>query len=198
MKARLFDVITTFWEPLFEVSHTTRFRVRLLETEGRPARVKLAEADGAPADSKFFRKGTPDAGVECFWQLPNSDAWAWQAKFFLSMPTARQWSDVDRSVRTAIAKHPRSTRYTVCFPLDFADARRKGQKSAMDRWHERVAKWQEWAKAKKRSMEFEFWGEHAISGWLAEERHRGRYWFWFSRERFSLEWFKARFEAFAV
>ena len=36
------NVVATFWEPIFEASRPAGFRVRLLETEGRPARVKLA------------------------------------------------------------------------------------------------------------------------------------------------------------
>jgi hypothetical protein len=67
-----------------------------------------------PQGSKFVRKAAPDAGVECYGLLPNGDEWAWQAKFFISRPEAAQWAQLDKSVRTALSKHPRLTSYTVC------------------------------------------------------------------------------------
>lgn len=40
---------------------------------------QLAAGESHPTNSKFVRKGTPDAGVECFWTLPNGDEEGWQA-----------------------------------------------------------------------------------------------------------------------
>ena len=45
---------------------------------------QLAAGDPYPVGSKFIRKGTPDAGLECFWILPGGDEHGWQAKFFTS------------------------------------------------------------------------------------------------------------------
>lgn len=42
---------------------------------------QLARA-GKPADAHFERKGTPDAGVECYAVLRDRTEWAWQSKYF--------------------------------------------------------------------------------------------------------------------
>jgi hypothetical protein len=55
----------------------------------------------------FTRKGKPDAGVECFWTLPDDSEWGWQAKYFLTSPTSSQWVQVDRSVKRFLETHPR-------------------------------------------------------------------------------------------
>jgi hypothetical protein len=58
----------------------------------------------------FIRKGAPDAGVECYWKLPDKSEWGWQAKFFQSPPNDNQWAQVSESVKKALGKHPRLSR----------------------------------------------------------------------------------------
>ena len=48
---------------------------------------QLAASEQVEDGARFIRKGTPDAGIECFWRLSNGDEWGWQAKYFLSSPT---------------------------------------------------------------------------------------------------------------
>jgi hypothetical protein len=90
-----------------------------------------AIADDVPAASVFRRKGAPDAGVESFWTMPNGDETGWQTKFFSSLGST-QWDQIDKSVKTALDKHPRLTRYVVCLPFDRADPRifKKGKPQA--------------------------------------------------------------------
>jgi hypothetical protein len=153
---------------------------------------QLAALEAVPAGSQFFRKGTPDAGVECFWRLPNTDEWALQAKFFRSALTSAQWQQVDKSAKTAIEKHPRLTKYIVCFPLDRADARIAKQTSFLTKWTQHVAKWQGLATKRGMSVTFEYWGQSEIATRLADEKQQGRHWFWFGEERFSNAWFRSR------
>ena len=82
---------------------------------------QLADAE-RPAGSIFRRKGTPDAGVECYAILSDGAEWGWQAKYVDTLGKS-QWVELDSSVRTALQKHPRLVRYFVCVPLDRADAR---------------------------------------------------------------------------
>ena len=42
---------------------------------------QLARAE-TPTGAKFNRKGSPDAGVECFCVMPDRSEWGWQAKYF--------------------------------------------------------------------------------------------------------------------
>lgn len=151
---------------------------------------QLARYERVPPNSVFTAKGDPDAGVECYWKFPSGDEWGWQAKFFRSSPDTGQWSQIDKSVKKALEKHPELVKYTICFPIDQPDARIKGKKSFMDKWNDHVEKWKEWAQEKGMSVEFEYWGEHEILERLSREEHRGRFFFWFNKEFFSKKWFE--------
>jgi len=96
---------------------------------------QLAAYEKHPPGSFFIRKGTPDAGIECFWTLKTGEEKGWQAKFFTSPPTPNQWSDIDSSVRTALDKHPALCSYTICLPIDRSDARLAETKSFLNRWN---------------------------------------------------------------
>ncbi|OGU29812.1 MAG: hypothetical protein A2057_08195 [Ignavibacteria bacterium GWA2_35_9] len=148
--------------------------------------------ENVPKDSVFERKGTPDAGVECFWTLPNKDEWGWQAKFFLDIPNSTQWVEIDKSVKTALSTHPKLQRYYVCLPLDKPDARKPNQKSFAKKWEERVNKWNKWTSSKKMKVQFIYWGNHQIFERLSKDVHRGRRFFWFNEEYFSKEWFEEK------
>lgn len=155
---------------------------------------QLAAYEPVPFGSRFIRVGAPDAGVECYWILPQGDEWAWQAKFFTATPDKTQWGEVDKSIGTALEKHPRLVRYTICFPLDRADPRRENEQWFMDRWDQHVAKWKGWAQEKGMSVAFDYWGEHDLLLRLSREEHRGRFFFWFHRELFSDRWFQERLD----
>jgi hypothetical protein len=158
---------------------------------------QLAHAESFPAGSRFTRKGTPDAGVECYWTLSAGDETGWQAKFFQSVGKS-QWQQLDESVKNALDKHPRLTRYTICLPFDRADPRieKKGkkQKSAMSEWDAHVETWTQWAKDRGMEVSFEYWGDHEISERLSFEEHHGRHYFWFREDRFGPQWFQQRFD----
>ena len=155
---------------------------------------QLAAAETPPPGSQFLRKGAPDAGVECYWVLPDASEWGWQAKFFLSPPDGSQWAQLDKSVTTALEKHPRLSRYVVCLPIDRQDPRIDNQRWFMDKWNEYVQRWEGWASAKGMAVVFEYWGAHELFARLSREEHRGRYYFWFHRDLFSQEWFRSRIE----
>ena len=139
----------------------------------------------SPADARFERKGTPDAGVECYCVLAGGGEWAWQAKYFTSSPRDAQWSQIDDSVRIALDKHPALVCYHVCLPINLPDARIEGKKSARQRWEEHVAKWKVWAG--ERAVEFEFWGQSEIIERLYERAGLVRY--WFDQAFFDQAWF---------
>src|SRR5437763_970128 len=90
-----------------------------------------------PIENKidFYRIAAPDGGVEAYCVLQNGDEYGWQAKFFLSMGKS-QWSQIEKSFKKAVEKHPRLTHYYICIPLDREDPRLDGQKWFMDKWKE--------------------------------------------------------------
>lgn len=155
---------------------------------------QLAACEPVPLGAQFIRVGAPDAGVECYWILPNSDEYAWQAQFFTATPDKTQWGEVDESVKTALEKHPRLVRYTICFPLDRADPRRERERWFMDKWHQHVDKWKGWAREKGMAVAFDYWGEHDLLLRLSQEEHQGRFFFWFHNELFSDRWFAQRLD----
>ena len=153
---------------------------------------QLARAE-SPDGAKFVRKGTPDAGVECYCILPDESEWGWQAKYFNILGNS-QWPQLDKSVKTALDNHPKLVRYFVCIPLDRPDARIEGQKSAMHRWNERVKKWERWAQKRDMCVEFVWWGSSELIDKLSRNEHIGRRYFWFDQRGFDNEWFQERLE----
>ncbi len=151
---------------------------------------QLARSE-APEGSGFVRKGAPDAGVECYATLEDRTEWAWQAKYFHALGTS-QWSQIDNSVRTALEKHPRMTRYIVCCPLDLADARSGTRVSARDRWDRYVAKWEDLAARLGMAVEFTYWGSHELLERLTNSEHSGRVRFWFGGPVMDADWFARR------
>lgn len=79
---------------------------------------------------RFDRKGRGgDAGVECFATLEDGTEIGWQVKFysdFRSMITS-----LNKSLETALIKHPAMTRFIACFPFDLSDSRRENVQTAL-------------------------------------------------------------------
>ena len=143
--------------------------------------------------ARFLRKGNPDAGVECYAIYRNGSECAWQAKYFLTLGDS-QWLQIDRSVRTALQKHPRLVRYVICLPMDLPDARVPGQKSALAKWNAHVDKWVGWASEQGMTVEFAYWGSSELLERLTRPEHVGRVRFWFDATGFDNDWFAQRLE----
>ncbi|MBL8475058.1 MAG: ATP-binding protein [Methyloversatilis sp.] len=151
---------------------------------------QLARA-ARPQASIFYRKGTPDSGVEAYAVLPDTTEWAWQSKYFQNLGDA-QWAQLDESVRTALEGHPRLTRYIVCVPLDLPDGRTGRGKSARQRWDDRVATWTAWATKEGMAVEFVWQGSHELLTQLARSEHAGLAGFFFGARYLDDGWFRDR------
>lgn len=154
---------------------------------------QLAREEEIADKVQFFRIAAPDGGVEAYCVLSNGDEYGWQAKYFSSMGGS-QWSQLTDSIKTALDKHPRLTKYYVCIPLDRQDPRKDNQAWFMDKWNDKVAEWQSHALTLGRNIEFEYWGSSELIHRLSLEKHAGRKLFWFSMDDFSDNWFKSRIE----
>lgn len=147
-------------------------------------------------ESRYFvKKGNPDAGVECFWRLNNGDEIAWQAKYFTAPLTNVQWSELDKSVKTAIVKHPCLKKYIISIPQDRADARLKDQKSFLQKWEKRVEKWEKWSLEKGLNILFEYEGSSELLNKLSQPQNNGKTYFWFNVYEFTEVWFKSQNES---
>jgi hypothetical protein len=149
--------------------------------------------EARPTGSRFERKGTPDAGVECFAVLEDGTEWGWQSKYFDTLG-ASQWQQMDESVETMLTKHPAMVHYFICVPLNRADGRIPGRQSALENWNRHVTKWQQWATNQGRQVEFTYWGESELLNLLTQRIHLGRVRFWFNAQAFDEEWFAARLQ----
>ncbi len=136
----------------------------------------------------FIRKGKPDAGVECYWRLEDDTEVAWQAKYFLTSPSAQQWGQIDKSVKTVLDKHKNLRTYYVAIPNDPSDARIDNQDSMLDKWNIRVSKWNKWASDKGMEIEFIPWWSSDIIERLQRPENAGLTYYWFQKEEFTDEW----------
>lgn len=149
----------------------------------------------SPSDANFDRTGSPDSGVECYCVLPSGDEWGWQAKHFTAALRESQWKQLDRSIKSALCAHPRLTRYFVCIPRNRSDGRRANVTTEMDRWKERVDRWQGWAADRGMEVEFVWWGASELTERLADQEQAGRVEFWFGDlTHFSQGWFHGRLD----
>ena len=158
---------------------------------------QLASFEEVPKGSIFRRKGPGgDGGVECYWQLPNGKEKAWQAKYFPDGLGHSQWDQIDDSVETALEKHPNLIEYIVCLPINRTDGCQDGRKSQMDRWKDRVKKWEGWAKERHMTVKFVYWGESEIIEMLSrpKSQYAGRTYFWFNKQELTNEWMIQRFQ----
>ena len=147
----------------------------------------------SPDGATFERKGSPDAGVECYSVLESGQEWGWQAKYFHTLGTP-QWRQIDDSVRTALTKHPELVRYFICVPLDRPDAREGRRWSAMEHWRRRVKKWKSWASDRGMDVEFEWWGQSELLSRLSQTDCAGLLRFWFDSQGFDETWFRSRLQ----
>ena len=119
---------------------------------------RLETPDGA----EFFRKGSPDGGVECFCRFENGDEWGWQAKFFESSLGDSQWNQLERSVKSALNAHPNLVRFFVCVPRNLSNGRRAGVTTEQQRWEHRKEKWEGWARDGGRTVKFVLWNSSVL------------------------------------
>ncbi|MBU7321092.1 AVAST type 2 anti-phage system protein Avs2 [Paenibacillus oleatilyticus] len=154
---------------------------------------QLAREEVIDGKVVFTRVGAPDGGVEAYCTLENGDEYGWQAKYFDSMGDS-QWSQIEKSFKTALLKHPYLVKYYICIPLDRQDPRIDNQKWFMDKWEESVAKWTKLASEQQRKIEFEYWGSSELLSRLAQEKNAGKRKFWFASEDFSEQWFREKLD----
>jgi len=151
---------------------------------------QLAAREIITDQQQFYRIGKPDAGKECFWELKNGGLHMWQAKYFTTRLLATQWTELDSSIKKAIDSHPKLVSYYVCIPIDRPDGKTKGQRSFLDKWKLWVAKWKKYAKAKRISLDIDFWGAFELTNKLAKRECEGLTYFWFNKEEFEDAWFE--------
>jgi hypothetical protein len=112
---------------------------------------------------------------------------AWQAKYFIQLGHT-QWSNLDESVKTAIAEHSSLKKYMVCLPIDRSTTGDGRKWSQMRRWNAHVVKWKRWATKADLEVDFCYWGSHELVFRLTRDEHTGRRYYLFNQQVFSSLW----------
>ena len=144
---------------------------------------------------KFVRKGPgADAGLECFLINLVGFETGWQAKYVKDWETAQP--QINKSLKTALAKHPKLTVLVICVPFDLSDGRQSGKKSSLKKYEDWKQKKIESLKESGRSFEIKFCGASQLKAKLASDdaNARGKILYWFGSEYFSQSWFQEKFD----
>lgn len=149
---------------------------------------QLAENEAPDGCVSFVRKGTPDAGIECYWSLADGSEIGWQAKFHRDSLDDKRWDGIESSFKTALKNHPALIKYIVCLPRNLSDSR--SSKTEQDRYDDKVSKWQKLAEDVGRTVTIELWNESQLTRRLSRPENRGTLWFWFGTPSFTKDWFK--------
>jgi hypothetical protein len=157
---------------------------------------QLAGLEPRAKGSQFYRKGRgADAGVECYLRRTDGTERVWQAKYVFQWDSSLA-TQLDKSIRTALNKHPDLTEFVVCVPFDPPDARSGKGMSQLAKWQAWRSKWLQTAKEESRSLDIELWSAHAIGERLSRDdaAYSGRLFYWFDKEELSANWFKHQFQ----
>lgn len=137
-----------------------------------------------PSMPKFYRVDDAggDGGVEDIAFRADGKKIGLQAKFFSKLGRA-QWSQINKSVKTALQSHARDLiEYRIACPCN----RSKDSKS----WDNYCAKWQRFAKelGYTKKVSFVWWGDTELRNDLIKKEHHDKVYYWFGARQFSQKW----------
>jgi hypothetical protein len=137
-----------------------------------------------PSTTKFYRVDDAggDGGVEDIAFRADGKKIGLQAKF-LDKIGQSQWSQINKSVRTALQSQARDlVEYRIACPCD----RSKDSKS----WVNYCAKWQRFAKklGYTKKVNFVWWGDTELRSVLTRKEHHDKVYYWFGSRKFSQKW----------
>ncbi|MEQ9377988.1 MAG: ATP-binding protein [Imperialibacter sp.] len=152
---------------------------------------QLAGQEKVPNQVLFTRIGKPDGGKECYWELGNGEKHCWQAKYFTISLSDNQWTQVDKSVKSAIDNHPKLKKYYIAIPVDRPDGKVRG-KSMLQKWQDHVTEWEKYATSKKMKVSFEYWGKHELETRLRKPENEGLIYYFFNETELTDQWFDTK------
>ncbi|MBY0482085.1 MAG: hypothetical protein K2Q21_12065 [Chitinophagaceae bacterium] len=127
----------------------------------------------------FERVGTPDGGVECYWQSAGGKDWGWQAKYYQTL-TSAEWNNIKKSLFDAAETHPRLTTYYICLPHNLSDGRR-GKKTQRDNWEGYKKKWSTELKLTGKEIDIVLWNSTLLFAKLNKTGLHGTRAFFFNQ-----------------
>lgn len=157
---------------------------------------QLARQEKTGGYKRFVRNGTPDGGVECFWELEDGRKIAWQAKYVFDIEGVI--AEADKSYNNALKSHATMCKFVIAIPFDLPDPNyvRNGKqvKSALKKWEEKVTFWEEKAKKENKSVKVILWNSSELLQRMMKPENEGMRYYWFNNEEFTSMWFQNRLE----
>ena len=156
---------------------------------------QLGRVTPAPHGAEFrhIHGAGGDGGIEAYWIMQNGDELGYQAKFHTSVRDI-DWAALDKSIKTALATHPRLTAIQVAIACDLTDrvAGRNGR-TGWEQWDAHRKRWEAHAAAGSRVVEFKFWGASDLEELLTAPTAAGLREYWFGEVELSGKWFRDQF-----
>lgn len=159
---------------------------------------QFARNDRPRNNKKFSRLGTPDGGVECFWEMVDGTEIGWQAKYVFTIEDLI--SQADKSIKTAMQNHPTMVRYVIAAPFNLPDPHYTGKagrpvKSAKVKWSEKVDQWKKELSTEDNLIEIELWDESYLNDLLTKPQNEGLGYYWFNGSEFTFDRFKVNIDS---
>lgn len=158
---------------------------------------QLAALEDPSEGSSFIRKGSgADQGLECYRSYSDGHEVGWQAKYFINGFESGQVSNLNDSLKRALAAHPKLRKFVVCLPIDLRDNRSGKESSELQRFERWQIKSSAAAAAEGRELTIELWSASSIEERLSRDNpmYSGRASYWFDAIRFSSAWFREKFD----
>lgn len=122
-----------------------------------------------------------DGGIEAYWRKASTDEWIGiQAKWFRQTIADNQYSQIRKSVNTALKIRPKLHRYIVCIPHNLTSM--KNTRDGITLGEE--ADWAVFEASIKEThpaLQLELWDESTLLNLLQNPSNEGRWRFWFEK-----------------
>lgn len=155
---------------------------------------QLARHDIPEDPKQFYRLGTPDGGVECYWLLNDGSEIGWQAKYVFDIDSLL--SQTDGSIKSSIKTHPNLKTFIVAIPFNLPGPHigrgKKLVKSAQEKWDDKVSAWKALFSAKGRNVDIVLWNESHLNNLLIAPVNEGVRYYWFNNNELTTTWFEQK------
>ena len=129
-----------------------------------------------------------DGGVESYARLVTGEEIGVQAKWFLDSVTTSQFTQIKKSIITALEVHPKLIKYIICIPRDLSNSK-KGkdgkivQKTEYSKWNKIIAD----IRNMYHKIDIILWGDHILETQLQYADAAGVRRYWFEKEELTKE-----------
>jgi hypothetical protein len=136
-----------------------------------------------------------DGGVECYWTLPNGTEHGWQAKYWTTRSDVDK-SQLDKSIKAALAQHPKLTKYSIAIPADPTGKTAGRGKSLLEKINDDggwLEGWKTTAAEHGMTVEFEVeWATNIVTRLERLDINGIQRRYWFDADILTAQWWRDR------